>query len=477
MENRSVVSVVELAPLLSSWRRPGAGYAALAGALRSLVLDGRLPLRARLPSERTLAESLGVSRTMTTAAYDMLRGEGFLESRRGSGSRIALPTGGAIDRELDPPGLDDEGGIDMTIASLPAPGQMMDAVARATRELAAHLGGHGYDPRGLPSLRRAVANGFTARGVPTDQEQIVVTAGAQHALALLVQVLVEPDDPVLVEEPSYPNAFVTFRRAGVRIVPAPMRQDGWNLQGLSALFRREEPRLAFMVCDFQNPTGHLMGDDQRAELVAEASRAGSQVVVDETFASLDLEPWRPSPMPVAAHDPEGRVVTIGSMSKAYWGGLRVGWIRCTPPLARRLAQARAGIDLATAVLEQLIAVHLLEAGEQILAERRGSLAQRRDALVAALRRDLPAWRFVVPRGGLCLWVELERPEARSLEVAAGAEGVRIIPGPTFSVDGTLDRRIRLPFTQRPDVLEDAVERLATAAWRLGAREDRAGMIA
>src|SRR5438067_9109688 len=100
MESRLAMTGGELRHLLGAWQGGGPGYATLAGALRSLVLDGKLPVRARLPSERELAAALGVSRTTTAAAYDLLRGEGFVESRRGSGSRVALPTGGAVDREL-----------------------------------------------------------------------------------------------------------------------------------------------------------------------------------------------------------------------------------------------------------------------------------------------------------------------------------------------------------------------------------------
>lgn len=475
MDTSQAVTSWELARLLGRWRRTGPGYAALAAALRSLVLDGRLPLRARLPSERELAAALGLSRTTTAAAYDLLRDEGYVQSLRGSGSRIALPTGGALERELagrtpDLPG----DGIDLTIAALPAPGAMMEAVARATRDLAGHLGSSGYDPRGVRSLRRTVAEAYTARGLRTDEDQVLITSGAQHALTLALDVLLAPGDPVLVEEPSYPNAFEALRRARARLVPAPMRDDGWDTATLEALFRRAVPRLAYMIWDFQNPTGFLMGDGQRAAILAAAERAGAHLVVDETFAQLDLEPWRATPRPAAAGDRDGRVVTIGSMSKAYWGGLRVGWIRCVAPLARRLAQARAGLDLSTPVLDQLVAQHLLRASDEVLSERRTLLAARRDALVGALRRELPAWRFTVPRGGLSLWAELMRAEAEALAEAARAEGVRVIPGPTFSVDRSLDRRIRLPFTQPPGALEEAVARLAAAErrLRLGAGRDR-----
>ncbi len=470
MQPGDALSDRDLARLLGTCRRPGPAYVTLAGALRALVLDGRLSLRARLPSERRLATTLGVSRTTTTAAYDLLRSEGYVESRRGSGSRIALPTGGAIDRELTS-GIDPAPGIDLTIAALPAPGATTEAVARATHDLARHLGGSGYDPRGLPSLRHAVAEHYTRRGLATDEEQIVITSGAQHALALLLDVLAAPGDPALVESPSYPNAFEALRRARVRFVPVPMQDDGWDVEMIAAFFRQGVSRLAYMIPDFHNPTGLLMSDPERAAVVAAASRAGAHVLVDETFAQLDLEPWRAVPQPMAAHDRDGRVVTIGSMSKAHWGGLRVGWIRCIAPLARRLVRARFALDLATPVLEQLVAERLLQTSETVLAERRALLTSRRDALAGALRRTVPHWRFVMPRGGLCLWVELGRADA--LAEAAEAEGVRIIPGSTFTVDGTLDNRVRLPYTQPPEVLEDAVVRLSAAEQRLrlGARRN------
>jgi len=468
VEARSVVTSGELARLLGSWEGSGPGYASLAAALRVLVLDGRLPLRARLPSERELAAVLGVSRTTTSAAYDLLRGEGYLESRRGSGSRIALPTGGVADRELtlQPHSGDAEGAIDMAVAAMPAPGAMVDAVEGASRDLAGHLGGTGYDPFGLPSLRRAVAAQFDERGVPTTEDQVVVTSGAQHGLTLLLDVLLAPGDPALVESPSYPNALAAFRRAGARFVPAPIGPAGWDMEHLAAAFREQVPRVAYVLPDFQNPTGFLMADDDRRSLVDAAGRAGAHLVVDETFALLDLEPWRPRPRPMAAHDRDGRVITVGSMSKSFWGGLRVGWIRCSPPLVRRLARARAAIDLATPVLEQLVTERLLRVSGPVIDERRRLLSERRDALADALRHHLPAWRFAMPRGGLCLWAEMERPEAERLAEAAAAEGVHVVPGPTFSPDGTLDRHLRLPFTQPPDRLEEAVVRLAAAERRL-----------
>jgi DNA-binding transcriptional MocR family regulator len=154
------------------------------------------------------------------------------------------------------------------------------------------------------------------------------------------------------------------------------------------------------------------------------------------------------------------VISTGGMSKAYWGGLRTGWIRAPAPLVQRLAAVRVGVDMASPVLEQLVAVRLLRQAPAIVAARRAELAVRRDALAAALREHLPEWRFRLPDGGVVLWAELDGPVSGALARAAEDVGVRLAPGPTFGLDGTLERYLRLPFALPPDVLTEAVRRIA-----------------
>jgi DNA-binding transcriptional MocR family regulator len=187
------------------------------------------------------------------------------------------------------------------------------------------------------------------------------------------------------------------------------------------------------------------------------------IVVDETFAGLDLEPWRPTPAPMAAY---GDIITIGSVSKAYWGGVRIGWIRCDRALAHRLRAARISFDLASPVLEQLVATRLLLASDAILSERRDLVRSRRDALTSALRNNLPDWSFVEPRGGLSLWVVLPSHTSSVLAEAAVSYGVRVTGASVFCVGAPLEDRLRLPFTQSPTVLNDAVSRLADVARRV-----------
>jgi DNA-binding transcriptional MocR family regulator len=446
-----------VARLLGDWRSARPDYVSLAAAIRLLVLDGRLPLRTRLPGERELAVALGTSRTTTAAAYAALRDEGFLASRRGSGSWTRLPA----DRTGTLPEAVTGGAeIDLGFAATAAPERALHrALAAATAELPRHLPGPGYDALGLPVLRSAIAAHLTRRGAPTAPEQVLVTAGAQHALALVLRVLAGPGDRVLVDHPTYPNALDAIRAAGARPVPVALTPDGWDLEMLAATLRQAAPRLAYVIADHHNPTGLTLPDVDRDRLVALARATRTPLVVDETLAELTLDDDAPAPTPLAAHDD---VIAIGSMSKAYWAGLRIGWIRAAAPLVQRLAQARATIDLSSPVVEQLVATELLADPDAVLLPHRAALRARRDALAAALRTTLPGWSFELPRGGLSLWVELDAPRSSALAAVAIQHGVRLAAGPRFGVDGAFERFLRLPYTLPEPRLAEAVERIALA---------------
>lgn len=460
-----------LARLLGAWRpSDGRGLAdALTDRIRLLVLDGRLPLHTRVPAERELAAALGVSRTTVASSYEALRGAGTLHSRRGAGSWIQLPATAASASGAPLSPHDDPYVHDLAHASPPAP---LDAVRAATaaaaQDLIAHLGGHGYDLLGLPALRAAVADRFTARGLPTTADQVLVTSGAQNAIVLLLQTLAGPGDRVIVEHPCYPHALDAVRARGAQPVPVPLAPgpDGTgrlDLGLLAASFRDAAPRLALLVPDFHNPTGALLDPPGRTRLVELARLTGTTLIVDETLAELSLD--APPPPPVAAHGGADSplVVTIGSASKVFWGGLRIGWIRTSAPLVRRLAAARAAHDLGGPVLEQLVTVRLLADIEALTAARRAELTTARDHLHGRLLESFPTWRPSRPTGGLSLWVELGAPVSSRLTVAARRHGVLLAAGPRFGLDGAFERYLRVPYTLRRDRMDETLRRLG-AAW-------------
>jgi DNA-binding transcriptional MocR family regulator len=227
-----------------------------------------------------------------------------------------------------------------------------------------------------------------------------------------------------------------------------------------AALRQTSPRLTYLIPDFQNPTGLLMSDEQRETYAAHVRAARTVAVVDEAHQALPLE-GQAMPRPFAAYSPGS--VTIGSASKSFWGGLRLGWVRAPHDLVDRMTRARVSMDLGAPVLEQLVLLRLLEHPTEPLTAHRARLREQRDALVAALRTHVPAWDFRVPTGGLALWCRL--PEALGTAVAAAAErhGVIVAPGPVFAAEGGLDRFVRIPWTKRPEDLALAAERIG-AAW-------------
>ncbi|MGW8375943.1 PLP-dependent aminotransferase family protein [Streptomyces sp. ODS28] len=491
----SVMGAAQLARLLSSQRpeEEGAGvdgvpagaaksrparrvpaYRSLADGVRLLILEGRVPVGTRLPAERELASALHVSRTTVAAAYEALRADGFLESRRGSGSWTAVPAGNPLPtRGLDPLPPETAGSmIDLGCAALPAPEpHLSTAFGNALGALPPYAHTHGDYPAGLPALREAVADRYTARGVPTMPEQIMITTGAMGAAAALTRLHAPHGERVAVEHPSYANILHLLRDAGARLVPVPMAEGlaGWDLPAWRRVLRDAAPAMAYTVPDFHNPTGALVPDGQRRELVSAARASGTVLVADETMADLplDAEPGSAElPRPVASFDPGGAtVITVGSVSKSIWAGLRIGWVRAAPEIIRALVAARAYADLGSPVLEQLAVADLMTGGgwDAALKVRRERARANRDGLVEAVREHLPDWEFTVPSGGLTLWTRTGGLSGSRLAEAGERLGVRVPSGPRFGVDGAFEGFVRLPFTIGESLAREAAGRLASAA--------------
>lgn len=466
----NTLSARALALLMVDWRGSGPAYLALADRIRLLVLDGRIPLGTRLPAERELASHLGLSRTTVSAAYAELRDTGYLESVRGSGSTARLPHDSSIDLDLlaDAP-------LDFSKASLPALPAVAEAAVAAADRLPSFLGDSGFDPFGLLVLRRAIADRYTQRGLPTDPEQLMITVGAQSAIHLVARTLLGRGDRAIVESPGYPHAFEALKAAGARLVPVAVTTDeGWDTAGLEQAFQRTSPTLAYLMPEFHNPTGRTMDEATRASVAELAAREGTTLVIDETMTGLGLDGQpRPAPFPVTPG-----VVVIGSVGKSIWGGLRIGWVRAERDLIQRMARVRFASDLGTPILDQLVVAELVPDYEQILAGRRAYLRQGRDHLAKRIRQQLPEWRMPHVEGGIVAWVNIGAPLSSQLALAARTEGLVIGAGPRFGLDGVFERFLRIPFGMPADQLDRGVDALA-AAWnavtRRGIRLDDANL--
>lgn len=445
---------------LGNWRDgtlplPGA----IGRAVREAILDGRLPIGAQLPSERALSGALDVSRGTVVAMLSVLRHDGWLQTRHGSGSHVRLPP--SVTDRTTPWSLDHPGTaltLDMALAVTAAPYDgYLNAARHAIDRFGPVLLDDGGADAGMPELRELIAERYTAEALPAKAEQILVTSGAQAALSLLFDQLHHRRRPVLVESPTYPGALRMLRHRRARLVTAGVTTEGWDLARIEHAARTTGADLAYLMPDFHNPTGALMTDRDRKSLARLAHDRQVTVVVDETMRDLDLRTSSGPP----AHLAGKQVITVGSTSKTVWGGLRIGWIRASSTLIQQLRRHPLFPGLAPAPLEQVIAAQLLADPAEALTQRRRQLRTQRDHL-ADLLTDGEAWSFTLPPGGLTIWLRLHHVTARAIADRSRERGLAIAPGPQFSPDGSLTRHVRIPFTAHPDALTRAVEILRQA---------------
>lgn len=454
-----------LVELLGAQQVAGSSASRLSDQIRALILDGRLTVGERLPSERALAVELHRSRSTITRAYDLLDDEGYVDRVHGGGTRVTLPHD-----YLAPGPIGSETAIDMSIASMDSTPGLYDATVRSLPRLAALRGSSGYELQGLPELREAVARRFTERGAATSPDEIVITAGAMHALNLVLTTIGRRGDRALIEQPTFPHAIEALRRHGYRMQPTPVDADGWDPGHVTGILQGARPQTAYLIPDFHNPTGATMTDAARSLIAATARSAGTLLIVDETTAELDIDRgWSPTPM--AAYSPT--VITIGSMSKLAWGGLRIGWIRADRHLVARVLALRSSYDLGTALLEQCIAAELLADLPSLKAHVRARLSAGRSAVAIGLA-GVDGIRMPSTPGGLSAWVDLGAPISTALSLAAREQQLILPPGPRFATGGVLERRMRIPISFPPARAADAMARLRLA-WQRVAQSDGAAL--
>ncbi|HET6215063.1 MAG TPA: PLP-dependent aminotransferase family protein, partial [Micromonosporaceae bacterium] len=397
---------------LGDWAaRRGSLACRLSDAIADALLHGRIAPGVRLPAERLLATVLDVSRTPVTAAYHRLAERGYAASRRGSGTTTQLPVDITAARRSWVGGLAGANGvIDLTATPRATPALLKLIGAAVASCEAGLIGASGYAGGGIAGLRQAIADRFTAGGLPTGPAEILVTAGTQQAIDVLVRYLLRAGSSAVAESPTYPGLLDILRIQRVRVHTLAVTEAGWDIEALDDAVTRTGSAVVFLTPDHHNPTGQTMPAEQRRAVVEVAARTGATLVVDETLREL----WfaRPGPPHVAA-DRRARVITVGSLSKSIWGGLRIGWVRADAATIARLAEIELAADLGGSALLQHVATELLDTADELFAQRRAELAAQRDVLAAALRTHCEL-NPRLPDGGLCLWIPV--PEVSTTEL-------------------------------------------------------------
>jgi GntR family transcriptional regulator/MocR family aminotransferase len=416
--------------VLLDLRGPGPLGRRVEEALRAAVRAGRLEPGDRLPSTRTLARDLGVSRRLVVEAYAQLTSEGLLEARQGSGTRVAArsaaadaPRRGAAPARPARPAYDFFPGVPDLTAFPRAAWQRALRTALSTAPASAL---HYPDPAGAPELRAALAAHLArSRGVETTPQDVVVTAGARQALQLLARVLARRGQArVAVEDPTLPPHVHVLRAAGARTIRVPVDADGIDTARLAGA----AADAVLVTPAHQFPLGVALAPERRTALLEWASAAPGRLVIEDDYDGelrYDRRPVRA----LQGRAPE-LVAYVGSVSKALAPALRIGWIAAPPGLAAELARERELLDGGNPVLDQLALAELLGSAaydRQIRLARRRNRA-RRDALVAALATHVPGARVTGLAAGLHVVVRLRRPVAAApLAAALAAREVGVVP--------------------------------------------------
>ncbi len=439
-------------------------YRQLYEGLRGAILSGRLSPGGRVPSTRSLARELSISRNTVSQAYAELEAEGYLSGRHGSGTYVSreLPeerlhgagmglrvaraearreaaangrrgTSRAsrdVERELSQP----QG---LPYDFHPGQGAWDDFPVETWRRLLARQWRRGWretmdygDPGGYRPLREEVARFLaSSRAVRCTREEVVIVNGTQQALDLLARVLLEPGDRVGIEDPGYPSARQLFSSYGARLVPVPVDEEGMAVE----MLRGSAARLAVVSPSHQFPTGAVLSLPRRLSLLAWA-RAEEALVVEDDYDSGFRFEGRPLAS-LQGLDDSGSVVYLGSFSNLLFPSLRVGYAVLPPGLVDAFEEAKELTDRQTPILEQQLLAGFLREGhfERHLRRMRHLYRTRRQALVEALGQRLAgAVEVVGASAGMHLMVRFLIPvDETTLVAKAASAGVGVYPAAPY----------------------------------------------
>jgi 2-aminoadipate transaminase len=454
-------------------------YQQVVEQIESAIVSGEFGTGSRLPAERDLARSLGISRTTAMNAYAELAARGLVRRQVGRGTYVCarpessdMPFSWRGKMSLGALRTED-GGFSALTRSAVEPGLISFAAAVPAREcfpiddfraitdsvLRSHparaLGL--AESEGSPALREAVAVRHAV-----SPERVLILNGAQQGLDVLARCLLDPGDVVLMDRPGYVGAIQTFRAAGAIIV-------GWDLESrdletFEDLIVRYRPKFFYTTPTFQNPTGQTLTSGFRRDLLDIASRYHLPVIEDDPYRDLTFE--RDVPRTMRELDLHNLVIQIGTLSKTLAAGLRIGWLIANETIVEQLALIKGRSDVASPTLPQMVAAEFLATGrfDKHVAALRSEHRRRYDAMIAAIERWIPpgALTYEPVDGGLYLWCRYRAEiDAADLLARARSEGIVFLNGETCYADSAGRRQMRLCFSGlSPGKINDGIERLA-----------------
>lgn len=455
--------------------------------IKKKIKSGEWPVGTRLPSQRELAGRLNVNRSTIVAAFAELKAQGLILGDRGGGTKVVNNTWGLLTagKPADWSMYVEAGKFkpNLPIIQTINEAEFLPHVIRmGTGELSPellpekkleNLFAHvppgvlslGYqEPKGDRRLREQIALYLKGFGVQTPPSCILVVSGALQALQLISMGMLDRGAAVLLEKPSYLYSVHVFQSAGIRLIGLPLDREGMRTEHLASYKKKYHGSLVYTIPSFHNPTGTLMSEKRRWELLAVCQREQLPLLEDDVYRELWLEV--PPPLPLKSGDQSGNVLYLGSMSKVLSPGLRIGWIAGPEPVIDRLADIKMQSDYGSSSLSQWAACECFRTGlfyEQAALVRE-KLKQRRDQLLDLLEShlsDVAEWS--APSGGFYIWLKWRRPlSPAALFHRALEQGVLLNPGILYDRNAASCLRLSFAYAA-PREMERAIRILRRLA--------------
>lgn len=452
--------------------------------IKEKILNGEWTVGTKLPSQRALAEAFGVNRCTVVTALDELTALGFIEGKSGGGTRVVnntwsqlasspppdwntyvkagihqpnLPTIQEINRAEFVPGVIRLGTGELSPELLPT--DKMETMFSRLSQRAMPLGYEGS--KGNLYLRQQISAYVKSMGIDCSPSSILIVSGTLQALQLISIGLLHRGSTILLEKPSYLNSLHVFQSSGMKLFGVPLDKEGIQTSSIAQFKKQHNGALLYTIPSFHNPTGTLMSEIRRKQLMEVCEKESLPIIEDDVYRDLWLD--APPPKPLKAYDKNGIVLYLGSMSKTVSPGLRIGWVIGPEPVIDRLADIKMQTDYGSSSLSQWAAAEWFSSGlyEEYVASVREQLKIRRETALQALEKhlgDIATW--AVPTGGFYIWVRLlPTISMRELFEKALAEGILVNPGNIYDPQSNQYLRLSYSYASLPE-LEAGIEKLS-----------------
>lgn len=456
-------------------------YLQIIDYMKEKIGKGEWAVGCRIPSQRDLAKQFNVNRSTVITALEELMADGLLEGKAGVGTVVINNTwtlmgkGGSINwndniisgihkasietvqkineveskKEL----------IQLSKGELSPELFPVKKMRETIQKVSENLSAFGYEePKGNPQLRIAISTYLKKVGMDTSPSSILIVSGGLQALQLISLGLLEKGSTVFLEKPSYLYSLSVFQSAGMKLDGLMMDDNGIMAEAIYQ--RKGESTILYTIPTFHNPTGKLMDEKRREELLKRCIKEQIPVIEDDVYRELWID--APPPAPLKARDIHGNVLYIGSLSKSLSPGLRIGWIVGPEAVIERLADLKMQSDYGSSSLSQYVATEWLDSGsyEEHLLFVREHLRQRRSKAIAALQeqlRDYATWE--VPKGGFYIWLKIKAAyKVPHLFQKAMAKGIVLNPGRIYAEKE--EQYIRLSFAYASIAeMEEGIKRI------------------